>query len=46
MFFDPTTGSGYVLLSNGSANMSSDPAEEAAQAAMGDKLMELAKTLP
>jgi CubicO group peptidase (beta-lactamase class C family) len=46
MFFDPTTGSGYVLLANGSTNTSGVASEEAAMTAMDDKLVELAKTLP
>ncbi|MBX3221229.1 MAG: beta-lactamase family protein [Labilithrix sp.] len=46
MFVDPTTGSGYVLLSNGSSNTAGVASQEAAMAAMNDKLMELARTLP
>ena len=46
MFFDPSTGSGYVLLSNGSTNTSGTPTEQAAMDAMNEKLLELAKTLP
>lgn len=46
MFFDPSTGNGYLLLSNGSTNTSGTQAAQNAMAAMNDKLMQLAKTLP
>jgi CubicO group peptidase (beta-lactamase class C family) len=46
MFFDPASGSGYVLLSNGSTNTSGTPAEQAAMDAMNEKLLALSKTLP
>ena len=46
MFFDPTTGSGYVLLSNGSTNTTGSAAAQAAMDAMNEKLLQLAKTLP
>jgi CubicO group peptidase (beta-lactamase class C family) len=46
MFFDPKTGSGYVLLSNGSTNTSGSTAAEAAMTAMNEKLLQLSKDLP
>lgn len=46
MFFDPATGSGYVLLSNGSTNTSGTAAAQAAMDAMNEELLDLAKTLP
>lgn len=46
MFFDPATGSGYVLLSNGSTNVDGSSAAQAAMDAMNAKLVELSKTLP
>jgi CubicO group peptidase (beta-lactamase class C family) len=45
MFFDPKTGSGYVLLMNGTET-SSESIFDAAFEAMSDKLMELSQTLP
>jgi hypothetical protein len=45
MYFDPTTGNGYVLLANAAVRSDKNVAQEAAFAAMGDKLMELANTL-
>lgn len=46
MFFDPATGNGYVLLSNGSTNTTGTTAAQNAMAAMNDELMQLAKSLP
>ncbi len=49
MFFDPATGSGYVLLSNGSTNTTGTTAAQGAMDAMNAmdaKLLELSKTLP
>ena len=46
MFFDPKTGSGYVLLSNGSTNTSGTTAAQAAMDAMNEKLLQLSKDLP
>jgi CubicO group peptidase (beta-lactamase class C family) len=45
MFFDPTTGKGYVLLTSSSANTEGDESEWAALDALNDKLMQLAHTL-
>lgn len=46
MFFDPATGNGYVLLTNGSTNTSGSPAAQNAMKAMNDELMRLSSTLP
>jgi CubicO group peptidase (beta-lactamase class C family) len=46
MFFDETTGNGYIVLTNGPANMHQDQDQVEAFDAIGDKLMELATTLP
>jgi CubicO group peptidase (beta-lactamase class C family) len=45
MFFDPASGNGYVLLSNGSTNTSGTATARNAMAAMNDKLMQLARSL-
>jgi CubicO group peptidase (beta-lactamase class C family) len=46
MFFDPSTGNGYIVLTNGSANYDGSDDERAALTAINEKLLELARTLP
>jgi CubicO group peptidase (beta-lactamase class C family) len=46
MFLDPASGSGYVILTNGSANLRDSTSQSNAMDAMSAKLLDLAKTLP
>jgi CubicO group peptidase (beta-lactamase class C family) len=46
MFFDEATGNGYVLLANGSTNSTGNDDQQNAFYDIGNKLMDLAKSIP